>query len=133
MGQAERSKETLARPRRVLERTEQLAKFTAEIQQRPDDPEPRWKLGNVAAEGRLNNLARQSYRAALAIRERLAKADPGNAGWQRDFAVSHNKFGDVQRAQGDLPAALASYRASFAIAERLAKADPGNTEWQRDL
>jgi hypothetical protein len=41
--------------------------------------------------------------------------------------------GDVQRAQGDLAAALTSYQASLAIAERLAKADPGNAGWQRDL
>ena len=36
-----------------------------------------------------------SYRASLAICERLAAADPGNAGWQRDLSVSHNKIGDV--------------------------------------
>ena len=58
----------------------------------------------------------------LAIAERLAKADPGNAGWQRDLSVSHNKIGDVQREQGDLAAALTSYRASLAIAERLGSA-----------
>ena len=74
-----------------------------------------------------------SYRASLAIPERLAKADPGNADWQRDLSVSHDRIGDVQVAQGDLPAALTSYRASLAISERLAKADPGNAEWQRDL
>ena len=56
-----------------------------------------------------------SYQASLAIRDRLAQADPGNAGWQRDLSVSHNKIGDVQRAQGDLPAALTSYQASLAI------------------
>jgi len=39
----------------------------------------------------------------------------------------------MQRAQGDLAAALASYRANHAIAERLARTDPGNAEWQRDL
>jgi tetratricopeptide (TPR) repeat protein len=74
-----------------------------------------------------------SYRASLAIRERLAKADPGNAGWQRDLSVSFEKIGDVQQAQGDLAAALTSFRASLDIAERLAKADPGNAGWQRDL
>jgi hypothetical protein len=37
----------------------------------------------------------------------------------------------VQRAQGDLAAALTNYRASLAIRERLAKADPGNAGWQR--
>jgi hypothetical protein len=42
------------------------------------------------------------------------------------MSVSHERIGDVQRAQGDLAAALTSYQASLAIAERLAKADPGN-------
>jgi hypothetical protein len=36
-----------------------------------------------------------SYQASLAIRERLAKADPGNASRQHDLSVSHNKIGDV--------------------------------------
>ena len=38
----------------------------------------------------------------------LAKADPGNAGWQRDLSVSYNKIGDVLVAQGNLPEALKS-------------------------
>jgi hypothetical protein len=63
-----------------------------------------------------------SYQTALAIAERLAKADPGNAEWQRDLSVSHDNIGDVQQAQGDLAAALSSYQA-----------DPGNAGWQRDL
>ena len=84
------------------------------------------------AQGDLS-AALTSYRASHTIRERLAKADPGNAEWQRDLSVSEQRVGDVQRAQGDLPAALTSYRASHAIRERLAKADPGNAEWQRDL
>jgi len=74
-----------------------------------------------------------SYRAALAIRERLAKTNPGNADWQRDLSVSHMKIGDVRVAQGDRPGALASYQGALAIAERLAQADPGNVGWQRDL
>ena len=41
--------------------------------------------------------------------EELAAADPGNAGWQRDLSVSHNKIGDVLTAQGNLAAALAAY------------------------
>ena len=74
-----------------------------------------------------------SYRDGLAIADRLAKADPGNAGWQRDLSVSYEKIGDVQVAQGDLAGALKSYRDSLAIADRLAKSDPGNAGWQRDL
>jgi tetratricopeptide (TPR) repeat protein len=74
-----------------------------------------------------------SYKATLAIQERLAKADPGNAGWQHDLSVSHEKIGDVQVEQGDLAAALTRYQASLAIRDRLAQADPGNAGWQRDL
>ena len=51
----------------------------------------------------------------LAISDRLAKSDPGNAGWQRDLSVSYNKVGDVQVAQGDLAGALKSYQDSLAI------------------
>jgi hypothetical protein len=40
------------------------------------------------------------------IGERLAKADPGNAGLQRDLSVSHGRIGELQQAQGDLAAAL---------------------------
>jgi tetratricopeptide (TPR) repeat protein len=73
------------------------------------------------------------YREASSDAERLAKADPGNAGWQHDLSVSYTKMGNVLVAQGTLPEALNAYRDSLAIRERLAKADPGNAGWQRDL
>ena len=78
-------------------------------------------------------VALKSYRDGLAIAERLAQSDPGNAGWQRDLSVSYERVGDVQVAQGDLAGALKSYRDSLAIGERLAQSDPGNAGWQRDL
>ncbi len=74
-----------------------------------------------------------SYRSGLDIAEGLAKADPGNTGWQRDLSVSYNKVADVLVALGQLPEALTAYRDSLAIFECLAKADPGNTGWRRDL
>ena len=43
------------------------------------------------------------------------RADPGNADWQRDLSVSHDKIGDVLVAQGNLPGALAAYRDGLAI------------------
>ena len=85
-----------------------------------------------AAQGDLAG-ALKSYRDGLAIAERLAQSDPGNAGWQRDLSVSYEKAGNVQMAQGDLAGALKSYSGSLAIAERLAQSDPGNAGWQRDL
>jgi tetratricopeptide (TPR) repeat protein len=64
---------------------------------------------------------------------RVAKADPGNAGWQRDLAVTYSTVADVLKVQGKLREALNSYQASLAIMARLAKADLGNAGWQRDL
>ncbi len=74
-----------------------------------------------------------AYRRALAIAERLAQADPGNAGWQFDLGISNERIGDVLMAQGNLAAALKHYRSKNEIIERLAQADPGNAGWQRDL
>jgi tetratricopeptide (TPR) repeat protein len=74
-----------------------------------------------------------SYRDSLAIAERLAKADPGDAQRQRDLSLSYDNVGDVLEAQGNLPDALTSYRDSLAIAERLANDDPGDAQRQRDL
>ncbi len=82
--------------------------------------------GNLSA-------ALKSFHDGLAIAERLNKADPGNALWQRSLSVSYIHVGDVLAAQGDRPGALKSFRDSHAIFDRLAKTDPGNTDWQRDL
>jgi tetratricopeptide (TPR) repeat protein len=77
--------------------------------------------------------ALKSFRDGLAIADRLAKSDPGNALWQHDLSVSYEKIGDVLADQGNLPEALKSYRDGLSIRDRLAKADPGNLNWQRDL
>jgi hypothetical protein len=60
------------------------------------------KIGDVlVAQGNLPE-AQTSFRYGLAIAERLAKADPGNAEWQRDLSVCYNKIGNVLVAQGNL-------------------------------
>jgi tetratricopeptide (TPR) repeat protein len=74
-----------------------------------------------------------SYKGSLAIRSRLTKADPANAGWQRDLSAAFERVGEVLKAQGDLAGALASYKDSLAIHDRLAKSDPANAGWQYDL
>ena len=40
--------------------------------------------------------ALKSYQGSLAIRDRLAKLDTGNAGWQRDLAVSYGRVASLQ-------------------------------------
>ncbi len=90
-------------------------------------------LGDIAlAQGNLTG-ALSPYKSGIKIAEAVARADPNNAGWQRDLSVSYNKVGDVLVAQGNLPEALKSFKDSLAIADRLAKADPNNAGWQRDL
>src|SRR5262249_17989936 len=81
------------------------------------------------------NLAEalQRFRDGLAIRVRLAKADPSNAGWQRDLSFSHNKVGDVLKAQGHLAEALQSFRDGLAITVWLAETDPRQLQWRNDL
>ena len=50
------------------------------------------KVGDVQeAQGDLAG-ALKSYNDSLVIRDRLAKSDPGNAGWQRDLSVSHSRL-----------------------------------------
>jgi tetratricopeptide (TPR) repeat protein len=63
----------------------------------------------------------------------LVKADPEDAGWQRNLSISHIKIGDVLTTQGDLIEALKTYQESLAIRDRLAKADFNNPNRQRDL
>jgi len=71
--------------------------------------------------------------ASQSTLQRLAAADPSNAGWQRDLSVSQAMIGDVLRARGDLGGALKAFRESLALRQRLAAADPSYTGWQRDL
>ena len=91
------------------------------------------KVGDVLVEQGNLPEGLKSFTEVLAIADRLAKAEPGNAGWQRDLSVSYEKVGNGLMAQGHLPEALASFRDGLAIRDRLAKAEPGNAEWQSDL
>jgi tetratricopeptide (TPR) repeat protein len=116
---------------------EWFARFPADVAK-----EPRWlrergvlvrDQGDVLREKGNLDGALDAYRESLAIRKRLAQADPSNATWQRDLSISHNNVGNVLRDQGNLDGALDAYRDSLAIARRLAQADPSNATWQRDL
>jgi tetratricopeptide (TPR) repeat protein len=85
-----------------------------------------------AGRGQMSAAEPMCVRANAAF-QRLAASDPGNAQWQRDLSVSHDRIGDVRVAQGDLAGALRAFEADLEIAGRLAASDPGNAGWQRDL
>jgi tetratricopeptide (TPR) repeat protein len=77
--------------------------------------------------------ALESYEAALAIDERLAKVSPNDAQAQRDLSVSHGKLGDFHFGAGDRERARESYEAALAIRERLVEASPIDAQARRDL
>ncbi len=74
-----------------------------------------------------------TYREAERQSRLLTLQDPENKEWQRDLSASHERLGDIAKAQGDLPAAKAAYTASLEIRKTLTARDPENTQWQRDL
>lgn len=91
------------------------------------------QIGDVQVkQGNLTD-ALASYQADLDIAQRLAAADPGNAGWQRDLSVSHEKIGDVLEARGDIDAAIEAHEESLVIAQSLADRFPDHTQFQADV
>jgi tetratricopeptide (TPR) repeat protein len=96
LGMSEKASETIARHRRAVERGTLMDKITREIALRPDDPEPRYRMGRLAAEGGSDLLAGRCFEAALAldpgyqpardgllalrIAQRMAQPKPGQAG-----------------------------------------------------
>jgi hypothetical protein len=72
----------------------------------------------------------ESYRAALAIIERLANSDFRNAGWQHDLASLRENIGGVLVDQDNLPVALESYHTALPLRERLSKTHPDSPGWQ---
>lgn len=83
---------------------------------------------HVASDVRLIvlNAVEQTFRELL-------RDEPGNAGWQRNLSVAHDRVGDVLVAQGKLPEALTSFREGLAIREKLTGTDSDNAALQHDL
>ena len=67
LGLKERAAKTVARRREVERRLTRIKELTQEINQRPKDPEPRWRLGQVAAAAGMKPLAIQCYQVALSL------------------------------------------------------------------
>jgi tetratricopeptide (TPR) repeat protein len=86
------------------------------------------KIGDVQVEPGDLAAALRSYQASLAIRDRLARADPGNAGWQRDLSVSHEKIGDVQRARGETSQAIAAFERALNICREAQRRNPDDVQ-----
>jgi len=68
--------------------------------------------------------ALDNYKAAYAIFDRLAKADPGNADWQRELALSLGGVGMVEARQGLRDSALKTLRQGRDIIAQLESQAP---------
>jgi hypothetical protein len=81
------------------------------------------------------NLAEalKSYRDGLVVADRLAKANPGNADWQRDLAICQSRVGVVLARQGDAAHALDMLQQGRAVVARLAEQSPTNAQLSKDL
>ena len=77
--------------------------------------------------------ARAQFAKGLAIAERLAAADPGHAGWQRDLSVSHAKLGALAEAAGDREQAIDRFRAAEAVLVALLDRVGQHPQFTRDL
>jgi hypothetical protein len=74
-----------------------------------------------------------SYQASLAIRDRLAKADLANAGWQRDLARSFGRAATVHASQHAHDRALRQFRQGRGIIVRLMRQSPNDSTLPNDL
>jgi hypothetical protein len=73
------------------------------------------------------------YRDSLAIAERLAKSDPGNAGWQRDLSMSHRALAVALQQYEHEQEARDHLAAGRAISAQLVQQYPAWAECKRDL
>ena len=74
-----------------------------------------------------------SYRASLAIRERLAAADPGNAGRQRDLALSFGRVALIRKTQGSHENALDAFGQGRGIIVELMRRSSDSATLYQDL
>ena len=89
------------------------------------------RIGDVQGQPRQANLgdtagAVQSYRKALAIREALAAAEPGNMDLRRELTPNYSKLSDLLWTMGDPQGAMENSRKEMAAAEEVYRSDPND-------
>ncbi|HVF89879.1 MAG TPA: protein kinase [Blastocatellia bacterium] len=87
------------------------------------------KVGDVQGDPYASSLgdtssALESYRKALAIRERLSAADPSDKDVRSELATSDLKVGDILWVQGDWNGALDFYQKALAIQKEIQAVAP---------
>ncbi len=92
-----------------------------------------FRVGNITEEIGSKTSALESMNSALAIRVRLASANPSDARASRDLANSLGNLSLLQRDTGDLSGALLSQERALAIRDRLSTSDPADSSLEREL
>jgi tetratricopeptide (TPR) repeat protein len=95
--------------------------------------EASFALGNLINEIGSKQDALVAYAESLAIRERLARANPCGSAFQSELAASHNNIGVLLWETGKPAAALKSFQAALEIKTKLAHANPSVSEFQSEL
>jgi len=98
-----------------------------------DEVRARNALGNVLLRLARRDEARTEFLAARALAQAHLAADPDSPAWRLRLSFSQIGLGDVLKAQGDGPGAVAAYRDSLALREALAAGSPTDAELQRNL
>lgn len=107
LGLTERASRTAERHRAAYDRADRMARLTEHVAEHPDDPEPRWQMGQLALEGGSIELARRCFAAALQLdpsfgpaREALADlegngaSEPGNGSPPSSAVVRSPRSGE---------------------------------------
>jgi tetratricopeptide (TPR) repeat protein len=90
-------------------------------------------IGVVLSETGKPTEGLKEYQKALAIREKLADANPAIPAFQSQLAGSHINIGNVLREMGQRAAALNEYQKALTISQKLADANPAVAQFQSDL
>lgn len=98
LGMTKEAADTRERFRRSQERVVLMDQLTKEIDRHPDDPEPRWRMGQAAVEGGIFTLAYQCFQAALDL-------DP-NYQPARKALQDLQSSGKMPEAMGQRPASV---------------------------
>jgi len=132
---------------RELVVTEGLKYLERLAEQAADDPELMqeiaegyFRVGEIQGGLRGGNLgsvdeARESFERSLAMRRRLAEADPNNPDLQGRLFTAHRGVGDALDRAGDTPAALEHYESALEAADEYERlgGEPAKADQARDL
>jgi tetratricopeptide (TPR) repeat protein len=112
-----------------------------EKQQLDQAPENATLISNIAmAHRRIGGMlkdkpeeARPEYEAAVAGREKLYQADPGNVAWRNGLIVDYRSLADVLMQQEEWEGALQNYSSAIQIVKGNLQKKPSDAKSQRDL